>query len=471
MDEQEQNYKKQCEDFRRQIENLKKENEKAVQFMSEDLQDSDKDDEFSGLPTPLLTPQTSFSDIPQDYQQKALEKLYANVLSQKLITSLDWSTKFSGDGMSAEDILNYRKKVQNWFKLGKETMGWSIELGIRKILAKMTGTAEKFAQTTEAMELKSEEQFFSWFDITFNVAALRKQLYLECKSFKLPDNITVEQVVPQFNMKYSLLAQTTQFINPIIKKNTTLTVQQQIEAIEFALKPTWKQTYDTYTIMSASTPTTMKELQNRLKMIALAIQLTNKNNTNITPNPTTINSNINTNDNNSNSINTMQSNGKFDQFNNNNNNNYYQYRGRNRRGRGGYRGRNGRGRGRYRQNNNNTSNSKYYPPSYHHNWGRMCPKCKKYGHLPTACHKIHKFYADLVPIFDKTYRDNNPQKFNKQLNNIQANETKSKSNNTNDNQSNKSNQNNNTNNIQSRISNLPHNTSFVPSIFDTQKKQ
>ena len=102
-------------------------------------------------------------------------------------------------------------------------MGWEIELGISKVLGKMTGTAEKFAQTKEAMELKSEETFFRWFDVTFDVAALRNKLYLECKAFKLPEDITLEQIVPRFNMKYSLLEQTSQFVNKITKNNTTLT--------------------------------------------------------------------------------------------------------------------------------------------------------------------------------------------------------------------------------------------------------
>ena len=128
--------------------------------------------------------------------------------------------------MEAEDILNFRKKVQNWFQKGKEIMGWDVELTITKILGKMTGTAEKFAQTQEAMNLKSKMEFFRWFDTTFDVAALRNKLYLDCKAFKLPEDITIEQIIPLFKMKYSLLEQTAQYINQTIKNNTTLTTQR-----------------------------------------------------------------------------------------------------------------------------------------------------------------------------------------------------------------------------------------------------
>ena len=82
------------------------------------------------LPTPVFTPQNtpnpldipSSVNIPESFQQKALEKLYSSVLSQKLINSLDWSTKFSGDGMTAEDTLNFRRKYKIGLK--KEKRPW-----------------------------------------------------------------------------------------------------------------------------------------------------------------------------------------------------------------------------------------------------------------------------------------------------------------------------------------------------------
>ena len=454
MDEQEERYKKQCEDFRRQIEELKRENQQAMDFMSEDFEDFEEEQNNqpnSQLPTPILTPQTSFSDIPQDFQQKALEKLYSNVLSQKLITALEWSTQFSGDGMSAEDVLNFRKKVQNWFNKGKQTMGWEIGLAITKVLGKMTGTAEKFAQTSEAINLKSEKEFFKWFDITFNVAALRNQLYLQCKAFKITENITLEQIVPIFKMKYNLLQQTSQFVNPIIKKNTTLTIQQQIEAIEFSLKPEWKQAYNMHTMISATTPTTIDELQERLKKIALANRLSNKNNTNKTPSLPN-NTNNNTSNTDIDSVNNIQNTSNYNPFRNTPN-----------RGRGN-RGRNGRGRGGYSSNNrDNIQLRQFFPPSYHYNWGRKCPKCNLYGHIPRYCRKLHKYYPQLLKLYDKTYRDN---KNNKNNSNPQINNIHSENNNNDNSKSEKQ-----LTKTKSEFANLPTSSSFVHSSLDTSNKQ
>ena len=202
------------------------------------------------IPT-IIIPDTA--KIPQDFHTKALEKLYANMLSQQLNTAMEWNTSFSGENMSAQKVLTFRKKVHNWFVKGSKTVGWNVELAITKIMNKMTGKAEQFAQTHQATHLKSEADFFKWFDITFNVAVLRRELYLQCKSWKLPEGITIEQIIPTYTMQYSLLEQTTQYINPTIKKNTTLTTQQKIEAIEFALKPDWKAKYDSYTSFLGNT--------------------------------------------------------------------------------------------------------------------------------------------------------------------------------------------------------------------------
>ena len=384
--------------------------------------------------------------IPQDFHTKALEKLYANMLAQQLTTAMEWNTTFSGENLSAQQVLTYRKKVHNWFVKGSKTVGWNIELAITKILNKMIGKAEQFAQTREATNLKSEAEFFSWFDITFNVAALRRELYLQCKSWKLPDGITIEQIIPTYTMQYSLLEQTTQYINPTIKKNTTLTTQQKIEAIEFALRPSWKLKYDSYTLINKSTPTTMDQLKTRLSDVALAIQLMNKNNTNLSPSNNNISNtstNINTNIPN---INYLQNN--YPNYGNPKRNPQY------RRGRG-------RGRGRGRNNYRNSGGRKYYPPQYNTNGFRPCKYCKKYGHKPALCGVLKKYYSQLIDVYDTTYRKNNnissvSQNNNNSINSIQNVNTKStskeNSNHINNIQSNEH------DNIQARMVNLPDNT-------------
>ena len=146
--------------------------------------------------------------------------------------------------------------------------GWHQEDAIDVLKSALVGVKAKMKiNSLQGQNIKTFEDFFCWFDVAWDISTLRTEIYNKCKNYTLPEDTTIQNIVTNYQAKYKLLEQTTQYLVPIIKINTTLSQTQQIKAIINALKPDWLNKYKLFI------PKTMTELRQRFDEIAKCSQM------------------------------------------------------------------------------------------------------------------------------------------------------------------------------------------------------
>ena len=429
--------------------------------------------------------------------------------------AMKFKSTFDGKyGINNLKPLKFRNKCTIWYKRVSKIKGFNKDYGLLVLTTALTDDAEQLFDRNRNNEIKTFKKFIQWFDITFNITTLRRDLSDKINNFKLNKQIPRLKIVEEFEALYDLFKLSGEFATQTLKDYTEFTdkklltiLTQQFRDYDRKFNKEWNDMIS----RTGNIPDSLEQLKEyivKIDDIMIKKSLVNKkennnNNNNLTNNINTFTPFENDNITDTGSINAVQNqNYHNNNYNNNNyynNNQYFRGRGRGKRGsyrgnyrgggnyrgrgyRGSYRGNryggsyNGSGRGRGRNyNNNNNFRGRRGRGNYNNNqpersyfWPDknqkdlspisyvklQCYQCNKWGHRAFYCKYMNHFFPQVLEAYNQSKINN----YNNSINNI-INKTKTRNK-----------QNNNNNNSDSSDSDNENNPSLYNNPWDSHEK-
>ena len=387
---------------------------------------------------------------------------------------MKFKATFNGKhGTNNLEPLKFRNKCTIWYKKVSKIKGFNKDHGLLMLTNALIDDAELLFNRNRNNEIKTFNDFIQWFDITFNITTLRRELSNKILNFKLNKEIPRLKIVEEFEALYDLFILSGEFATQTLKDYTEFTEKQLLAILTKQFKNYDKKYFykewNDFISKEGTIPHSLYELKQwiiKIDDIIIKKSLVNEIENNNISNINTFKPFENDKITDIGSINAVNQN-----YNNNNNNNYWNnnydnnynnnnpYRGRggyrnnyrdnyrgNYRGRrsyrGGYRGgynfSRGRGRGYYNNNNgnnrgNNNNNNRgrrgrginnnrthFWPHKSRKNLtpikyaNLQCNQCNKWGHRVFYCKFMHTFFPQVVEAYNQSKINNN----NNSINNI-----------------------------------------------------
>ena len=320
-------------------------------------------------------------------------KLNMKMAEQHLKNAYQFDEIFNGEtGVRA---LRFRSEMVDYMEYVHKQVGLYFDerYAVRNIKSAFKGEAKEHIRREQAKRAKNFASLLEWFDKTYDLSVLRKQLYDELINWKMPNGTAPLTIVEIYKTKVDLFNETTEVSTKDVISNTKLTTSDMITAIYEALKISYPKIYDSIdqkVRLLGQSPSNLTELKLSIKIAYNGITSMNAHTRTPAPDPTIIENNT---------INAIKMN-NFPQLQSAND----QYRFKNKQNNNTYSRSNQFNKNKTKNlTNNNNKNKfvhKFQIPLYLNNY---CRRCKKWGHYASDCWRIHNVdkYKHLVDSYIK----------------------------------------------------------------------
>ena len=404
----------------------------------------------------LRTNQPQFDNDANDISQNMRNKILTQNMSDELKKAHTFSgTKFSGEGRNiALRAAEFYLEIRNFHQQGINVFGFNETQAIRSIRNNgFTGSAAQRVNQQDAQLLTNFNEFYKWFTKAWSLSDACQELHQELCTYKIPDQYTPIEMINHLKDRLKLLDYIHNESSVSVRKSTTITPKELIDAVVAAMCPSWQELYHNMCRTERQWPLRVFEddkkpedvhIKSLEELMTQLYELIVQNNIG---NPNKIPTKHST----ENSINYLNNPTYTPQYNNpysyqcnqyNRGRSRGNYRGRGRGFRGGYRGRRGYGnywrgsRGRrggyYNNQNNRNSNSNQDGPDKfeNNNKGKVpeyggkyfCDTCQMGGHSD----KLHNLFLNRYPrqMLDYNIRWHKEQMKNKNdVNHVKTDDT------------------------------------------------
>ena len=353
-------------------------------------------------------------------------KLITKAAENRINTLYKFGSTFQGgDGITA---LKFRNEIVSYVNKLNDKLQNFVDIGqaLDNIRLSFTGEAAQTIKRSEPQAAKSLNEFLKWFDKTFDLSALRKNLFDELKDWVIPVDTPNLMIVEKYTDKLELFNATDAVSTADVIRNTKLSdamkVSAVLNAIELANKELWepirlkilqqKKSPDNLDALKI----TIKDAHEGLASLAASTKVKDKDPTVVSSTVNAIsmneypelqqankrfqfkasrmfkNPNINPKD-------LEKRNGNY-RFNNNNNNNI-NYNNNDR---------NGKNNQRFRIPMKNNNNKRTFSPIYLSGYCNM-PNCRQWGHYASDCKRIHSGKLNELAKLFASWRPSNLPEF------------------------------------------------------------
>ena len=294
------------------------------------------------------------------------------LFNYKAMFNIDW--KFDGNlGQNGMQAI-----ITNWINDLKDMPGYKERIAINKLKNTMIGkAANKLPMNNNTIE--TFDKFLNWFDIAFDTAQVRPNLYLKMKNWTIDNNTSINRFVPDFLDAYQLLEDSAKYCDETIVASTTLSEIECVKIIINALPQKLQKNWDILFYTDANSPVTYEQLKKKLARLQSleSAQALRKQLNGTKTDPTKIGT-------------------PTPQFQSTINNIKQGYNRQRQQQQQQQQPQGWQPRGRNNPRNRSTTPRTYKTPTY---FPGECRKCHIWGHISRLCGIMKKFYPNLISEF------------------------------------------------------------------------
>ena len=154
--------------------------------------------------------------------------------------------KFSGVGTDKYiKAAEFMTSIRNFEKQGKLIFGFREDRAIRSIrINGFTDNAALMVAQAVPQAIETFEDFYYWFETTWDMSMARQELYNHFMQFKMPSNITPDELSQHIQHYKQIFDSVGDKCSELVKLQTTLKEVDVINVIYNSMCKEWQQAYD-----------------------------------------------------------------------------------------------------------------------------------------------------------------------------------------------------------------------------------
>ena len=163
----------------------------------------------------------------------------------KLQLALKLNFKFDNKASNKViEALKFRNNVKNWERIGSSILGWSDDVALLSV--KMAFVDMSDFNDFEIKSASTMKEFYEWFDIKYNVASARQDLYRLVTSWTCPFDISLSGVIPKYLEDLDLFEGTADTCSAEMLALTPFTPIRAVNAVRDSLPKQWKDKFSAF---------------------------------------------------------------------------------------------------------------------------------------------------------------------------------------------------------------------------------
>ena len=185
----------------------------------------------------VVDTENTSTDAKVSDEEKLAIKKKAN--ETKLNLALKLNFKFNNKASNKViEALRFRNNVKNWERIGRSVLGWEDEVALLSV--KMAFVDVQDFNDFEIKSAATMEEFYAWFDIKYNVASARQDLFYLITNWICPFDISLSGVIPKYLEDLDLFEGTSDTCGQEILALTPFTPVMAVNSVRNSLPKPWK---------------------------------------------------------------------------------------------------------------------------------------------------------------------------------------------------------------------------------------
>ena len=163
----------------------------------------------------------------------------------KLQLALKLNFKFNNKAPNKViEALKFRNNVKNWERIGSSILGWSDDVALLSV--KMAFVDVSDFSDFEIKSASTMKEFYEWFDIKYNVASARQDLYRLITNWTCTFDVSLSGVIPKYLEDLDLFEGTVDTCSSEMLALTPFTPIRAVNAVRDSLPKQWKDKFSTF---------------------------------------------------------------------------------------------------------------------------------------------------------------------------------------------------------------------------------